>query len=95
MFITWFVLQVVTPTPASTQAAAMVVAPRVEQAQSVKSPSALETWRQHMKAKSSATTPALAFTPTPLAVHKVVDDDDEQARGGFKRPRYIIHSDSE
>ena len=49
-----------------------------------------------MQAKSSAATPALAFTPTPLAVHKVVDeDDDDQARGGFKRPRYIIHSDSE
>ena len=48
-----------------------------------------------MQAKSNAATPALAFTPTPLAVHKVVDDDDEQARGGFKRPRYTIHSDSE
>ena len=53
-----------------------------------------------MEAKSSAATPAVAFTPTPSGVHKVqevlhVDDDDDQARGGFKRPRYTIHSDSE
>ena len=42
-----------------------------------------------MEAKSSAATPVVASTP-------LVDDvDDDQARGGFKRPRYTIHSDSE
>ena len=45
-----------------------------------------------MEAKSNAATTADALTPTPV-VHG--DDDDDQARGGFKRPRYIIHSDSE
>lgn len=86
-------LQVTTSTHAFTPVATMLVAPRAKQAQTAKPPSALETWKHHMEAKSSATALALAFTPT-LVVH-VEDDDDDQARGGFKRPRYIIHSDSE